>query len=250
LVVPLPPNHGSRLYLDTKEGAPVALGKAISDFGFDSWDKNSPVLRWMALENIQVTRGHVLVPEKGDKVIGASELGPLLVSGARDGVKFMALGFDPRNSDWVLRVAWPLFLLNSINAFVEEDTSYISSYRTGETWHVPAPSDLSSAQLLFPGGTLERVPVKEGRAIVAGDRAGFYELQTDEGETLTRFAANLGDIEESQVDVVPELDVGTTSTSLDRFSAGGRKEIWVLLVAAALALSLLEWFSYHRRVTV
>jgi hypothetical protein len=250
VVVPLQPNHGARLYLDAKEGGPVELGRAITDFGFDSWDKNSPILRWMAMENIQVTRGHALVPQKGDKIIGASQLGPLLVSGVRDGNKFLALGFDPRNSDWVLRVAWPLFLLNAINAFVDEDTSYISSYRTGETWRVPAPSDLSSAELVFPGGERERVPVKEGRAVVAGERAGFYELQTEDGETLTRFAANLGDLEESQVDVVSDLDIGATSTSLAQFSAGGRKEIWVVLVAAALVLSLLEWFSYHRRVTV
>lgn len=250
VVVPLPPAHGSRLYLDSKEGGPVALGKAITDFGFDSWDKNSPVLRWMAMENIQVTRGTVLVPEKGDKVVGASDLGPLLVAGNREGVRFLALGFDPRNSDWVLRVSWPLFLLNAINAFVEEDTSYISSYRTGETWRVPAPSDLKSADLVFPGGNVERVPVKEGRAVVAGDRAGFYELRTGDGETLTRFAANLGDPEESRVAVAGDLDVGATSTSLEGFSAGGRKEIWAILVVAALALSLVEWFSYHRRVTV
>lgn len=250
VVVPLPPQHGARLYLDPKEGGPVGLGKKLSDFGFDSWDKNSPVLRWMAMENIQVTEGNALVPEKGDKVVAASELGPLLVSGARDGARFLALGFDPRNSDWVLRVAWPLFLLNAINAFVEEDTSYISSYRTGETWRVPAPSDLSSALLSFAGGTPERVPVKEGRAIVAGDRAGFYELQGDDGETLARFAANLGDAEESRMEVVRELNVGASNTSLERFSVGGRKEIWVLLLIAALALSLLEWFTYHRRVTV
>src|SRR5207253_10845690 len=63
-----------------------------------------------------------------------------IFAGARAGRPFVALGFDPRNSDWVLRVAWPLFVLNTINAFVEEDTSYVSSFRTGEVWRIPAPS--------------------------------------------------------------------------------------------------------------
>jgi Ca-activated chloride channel homolog len=29
-----------------------------------------------------------------------------------------------------------------------------------------------------------------------------------------------------------------------------RREIWVYLLAAAVALTALEWFTYHRRITV
>jgi Ca-activated chloride channel family protein len=55
-------------------------------------------------------------------------------------VKFVALGFDVRESDFPLRIAWPLLLLNVINDFVEEDVSYISSFKTGEVWRIPAAS--------------------------------------------------------------------------------------------------------------
>jgi Ca-activated chloride channel homolog len=250
VVVPLPTRHGARLYINPKSGGPVPSGKSITEFGFDTWDKKSPYLRWMAMENIQVIRGNTFLPEQGQKVVAASDFGPLLVSGTVDQVPFLALGFDPRDSDWVLRVAWPIFLLNTINAFIEEDTGYISSYATGQTWHVPAPSHLATANVLLPSGALERVPVKEGRAVYAGDLAGFYELRDDEGETLARFAANLGSPTESHVDANPILDVGKSSTSLEKFSAGGRKEIWVMLLLAVLAVSALEWFTYHRRVTI
>jgi hypothetical protein len=250
VVVELPARHGARLYINPKGAGPVPGGKPIRDFGFDTWDKKSPFLRWMAMENIQVTRGQAFVPAKDQKVVASSELGPLMVSGSHEGVPFLALGFDPRDSDWVLRVAWPLFLLNSINTFVEEDTSYISSYSTGQSWRVPAPSHLATAQLKLPDGSLERVPIKEGRAVYAGDRAGFFSLEDDDGEVLARFAANLSDPDESRADVRRELDVGKTSTSVEAFSAGGRKEIWMLLLFAVLALSAVEWFTYHRRVTV
>lgn len=247
----LPPRHGARLYLNPPaEGSPVAFKKTITDFGFDTWQKNSPFLRWMALENIQVTRGHALLPDKGQKVVGASELGPLLVSGSAEGTPYLVLGFDPRDSDWVLRVAWPLFLLNTINAFVEEDTSYISSFQTGEVWHVPAPSDLATADLVLPSGSRTRIPIKDGRAVYAGDVAGFYELRGRDNELLGGFAANFSNPRESRAGISPELDLGKQPTSLEKFSAGGRKEIWVLLLIAVAALSALEWFSYHRRVTV
>ena len=47
-----------------------------------------------------------------------------------------------------------------------------------------------------------------------------------------------------------ELDLGAKPTALSDFAQSGQKQVWVLLLAAVLALSALEWFSYHRRVTV
>ncbi len=148
---PLAPNSGGALYLNPpEEGAPVKRGKAISMFGFDVWDKKNPILRWMVMGDIQVAQGFTLKPEKEDRVIGASGLGPLLVTGRRSGKKFVELGFDPRDSDMVLRVAWPLFVLNTINDFIEEDTSYVSSFTTGNVWNIPAPSGPEIATLEGP----------------------------------------------------------------------------------------------------
>src|SRR5690606_28030239 len=63
--------HGSLLYLDSPaQGAPVghrARKSDIESFGFDSWDKKSPLLSFIAPENIQITRGHALAPGEGDK---------------------------------------------------------------------------------------------------------------------------------------------------------------------------------------
>ena len=54
--------------------------------------------------------------------MGASSEGPILVTGTRGGYKFVAIGFDPRDSDLPLRIAWPLLLLNSINFFTDKKT--------------------------------------------------------------------------------------------------------------------------------
>jgi hypothetical protein len=95
VTVPVEPRLGGLLYLDLPaSGGPLELGRAIEDFGFDRWDEKSPILRWTAPENVQVESGHTLVPARGDQVLGASELGPILVSGRREGQAFVALGFD------------------------------------------------------------------------------------------------------------------------------------------------------------
>lgn len=250
----LPDTVGAALYLNPPEvGSPVPRGATLTDFGFDTWDKKSAILRFLALGDVQVATGHALKAQPGDRVLGASDQGPFLVSGARSGHPFVALGFDPRNSDWVLRVAWPLFVLNTINAFIEEDTGYVSSFRTGEVWRIPVPSSNDSATVIDPRGVHHEVPVKEGRAVYLGEQAGFYKLAAGTGSAAvaTEFAANLSDLDESRITPSPTLDLGKQKAAAVSIGApAGKREIWVYLLAAVIALSLIEWITYHRRVTV
>lgn len=252
-VAPPRPKRGGVLYLNPpSDGSPVKVGRELKDFGFDTWERKSELLRWMALDSVQVARGHAFVPEKDDHVVGASELGPVLVSGRREGLPFVALGFDPRDSDLVMRVAWPLFVLNVIHSFVEDDTSYLGSFRTGDIWRIPVPADASSAWIKDPGGSLHEVAAKEGRAVVFGERAGIYELHVGSpGSSATFFAGNLSDPVESRIEPLKELTLGgARAGAVEGFHVGIRKETWIYLVLLAACLSALEWVLYHRRITV
>ncbi|MEO7109301.1 MAG: VWA domain-containing protein, partial [Polyangiaceae bacterium] len=130
--------RANALYIDPRgSGSPVKVEEEISQPGFDHIDRKHPVVRFTALDDVNIARGHKLVPQAGDKVVGASDAGPILIAGQRAGFKFVALGFDVRESDLALRVAWPLFLMNTINWFTDEDAGYISSFKTGEVWRIP-----------------------------------------------------------------------------------------------------------------
>jgi hypothetical protein len=254
-VAPMRAAHtGAALYLSPPaEGSPVKLGRRIESFGFDTWERKDPLLRWMAMGDIQALHGHALVPGKGDRVVGASELGPILVAGRGEAGPYVVLGFDPRQSDLVLRVAWPLFVLNSINAFVEENTGYLSSYRTGEVWRVPAPSGARSATVKAPDGSVRPVVIEDGRAVLSGTMAGFYELVASvEGEVVPHaFAANLVDPKESRIEPAQKLELGGEAAGEPTGFVGGvRREFWMYLLLAVISVSLIEWFTYHRRVTV
>ena len=226
--------------------------------GFDKIDRKHPVVRWTALDDVNISRGRKLVPQPGDKVVGASDNGasPILVTGQRGGFKFVAIGFDVRDSDLPLRVAWPLLLLNSINFVTDEDAQYISSFRTGDVWRVPVVSQTGQAKMKAPWGGEVVVPVHEGRAVYLGERAGFYELAGTEGSegapaTSTAFAANLLDADESAIEPAKELTVdGKKAGTLAGFQIGVRREIWIYLLLAAILLTAIEWITYHRRITV
>jgi hypothetical protein len=260
--------RGNAIYLDPRgAGSPVKVEAALERPGFDRIERKHPVVRWTALDDVNITRGHKLVAEPGDKVVGASDQGPILVAGQRSGFKFVAMGFDTRDSDLPLRVAWPLLLLNSINWFTDEDAKYISSFRTGDVWRVPVSSNSGQAKLKTPGGGEVFVPVHEGRAVYLGEVAGFYELSGTEGSdplagavggagtgpplTSGAFAANLLDADESSIEPAKELVVdGKKAGSLGGFEIGVRREIWIYLLLAAIVLTAIEWITYHRRITV
>jgi hypothetical protein len=240
------------LYLDPRgPGSPVKVTDSLKQPGFDKIDRKHPVVRFLALDDVNVALGHKLVPETGDKVLGASDGGasPLLVAGTRGGYRFVAVGFDVRDSDLPLRTAWPLFVIDCINWFTDEDTQYLSSFRTGEVWRIPVAGGVAAATVKLPDGTLQPVPVHEGRAVLLGEQAGFYELIA--GDQKTEFAANLLDRSESAIAPRSALAVdGQPAGAVAGFRVGVRREIWIYLLLAVALLTALEWATYHRRLTV
>ncbi len=255
--VTAPPIHAFYINPSSEAGSPVKVDKVERENeGFDKIDRKSPLVRWTALDEVRIASMHKLIPEIGDKVVGASDAsGPVLVSGSRAGHKFVAIGFDVRQSDLPLRVAWPLLLLNTLNWFVDEESQYLSSFRTGEVWRVMLGREHARATLTTPQGTKEVVPVHDGRAVYLGRRAGLYELRAEvkEGDApvVVNFAANLLDAAESTIEPAKELAIeGKKADSLSGFHVGVRREIWIYLLLLAIALTALEWGTYHRRVTV
>jgi von Willebrand factor type A domain/Aerotolerance regulator N-terminal len=264
-VTPASPPRANAVYLDPRgPGSPVKVDKELKQPGFDKVDRKHPVARFIALDDVNIARGHKLLPLQGDKVVGASDEGALLVAGTREGRKFVALGFDVRDSDLALRVAWPVFLLNAINWFSDDDASYLSSFRTGDVWHIAlaagAPADSAVASLKLPDGTHTSVPVHDGRAVYLGQHSGFYEVSQgarlgddhdESGGPTSAFAANLLDVDESTIAPRDKLVVdGKEAGPAVGFHVGVRRELWIYLLLAAALLTALEWATYHRRLTV
>jgi hypothetical protein len=263
-VTPAEAPRAHAVYLDPRgPGSPVKVEGELKNPGFDRIDRKHAVVRFLALDDVNIASAHRLVAMPGDKVVGAADGGasPLLIAGQRSGYKFVALGFDVRDSDWPLRPAWPLFVLDCINWFADEDTQYLSSFRTGEVWRLPVGGNPSLAWVKLPDGTKEAVAVHEGRAVLLGEHAGFYEV-TPAGPTSdatvaaadaapVAFAANLLDASESAITPQDTLVIdGRGAGEVTSYPVGVRRDLWVYLLLAAAGLTALEWGTYHRRVTI
>lgn len=137
-VLPTAPVTAAALYLGPRgAGAhPLALGRTIERPYFDRVDKRHPLLRGLALGDVNVARATLVEPGPGDLVVaeGAQKDGtrvPLLVEGSRGGTPFVTLAFDLRETDLPLRAAFPLLVLRALDRLAHPDgqTTAISESR-------------------------------------------------------------------------------------------------------------------------
>lgn len=246
-------------------GAPSAFGEtypveakgALEMFGFDTWSKDSIAFRLIDPYDVQVLRGSSLVPRAGDEVLGRSDGQPIFVSGKRDEGRFLALGFSPTQSDFVLRAVWPLFVVNLIDeVFPRGRGSVRLGYPTGEVWRPPvtAQPDESRATVVGPlhweNPPSQVVPVSEGRAVIFGEHAGFFEARTAQG--VTRFASSLPALPKDRAVSQRELRLSANEPlpPVSGMEQRPTTEPWYWLLVGVLGVSFLEWWTFHRRWTV
>ncbi len=251
--VPPSPPETDAIYLHPQpaegEAGPFEVTGVVARPYFDRIEHRHPLVAFTALGDVNIAEALEIELQENDRVVGGDRGVPLLVTGVREGHRIVALLFDVRRSDLPLRVAWPLLLLNAIDSFTQADAAYHSSYETGETWHVPVPAGTEEATLVTPSGAERQVPVVDGRAVCGGDRAGFYTVRSGDVEEL--IAANLGPSDEAVIEPAETLRVGGVDAGPPVIGTPGvRSEIWMLLVALVLAVVLVEWVTYHRRMTV
>jgi len=207
-----------------------------------------PLMRWVTLRDVNMSRASRFALLPGDVALASSARDALIVA-RETPKKAIAIGFDVRKSDLPLRVAFPVFLVNALEWFAGDEATLQASYRTGKTWRIPMPGD--QATLTDPDGQAAKVPVVDGSARHYGRKVGFYSIASSSGGPSRALAASLADPSESAIAPAPRLLLdGDPLAQPDGFRAGIRRELWALLALAALALLLVEWWTYNRRITV
>jgi hypothetical protein len=242
---PAPPPRPA-LYLGCEAPAcPFAVHGTLSAPIVTEIEREHPLLRWVALKDLNVSRSVSFTPARGDVALASSLGRPLLIAGERAGQRVIALGFSPTVSDLPLRVAFPVFLVNALQWLRGHAADAPDAIRTGQPERLPAPGEL--VEVTTPTGERLRLPVRDGRFELAAERSGYYAIG-DGGRLL---AANLGDARESSL-ASRALELGGKPVPAPAAAARlrPRAQLWRWLAIVALLLVLIEWWTFHRRWTV
>src|SRR5262249_60383553 len=91
-------------------------------------------------------------PGAGAPIMAKSAREPIAVAGTRGGTKFVAFGFALDGTDLMLRVAFPVLLMNVLDWFAGDDAELLTTYKTGRVWPIPAGQGAGEGTVHRPGG--------------------------------------------------------------------------------------------------
>ena len=255
---------GSYVFLG---GAPLIEGVAAGDYVDDevifNWDESHPVLRYVAIETVQVFRWLRLSLPPQAQILIEGETSPVMALLSRDGRQYLISGFglltrdditgEPMlNTDWVFKAHFPVFVSNALQYLAGSlSPKGVRNVRPGEPMEFPVPQGTASLRVRRPNGQTDRV-LTAGFATVhyaRTRRVGVYEASPSvEGQD--RFAVNLFDAGES--DVTPRRTLTLSGETLE--ATGGvqrvNKPFWPWLLLAMVVVLGLEWAIYSKRVFV
>jgi hypothetical protein len=221
-----------------------------------------PLLQWIDMGDVLVGEGTPLRLPPGSRVLIDSDAGPLLGLAARDAFEDAVLGFvildetaEPgggtkrfMGTNWMIRPSFPVFVLNMLDYLAGTGEGLEGgTIRPGTPVSLESPTAI---EIRTPSGRSIDAPSRLGKAVLSETgELGVYEGRSG-GKTVRRFAVNLFDPAESAIrpDAAPAIKIGEVTVSGETSWEAGRREIWKYLALAGLAVLLLEWYIYVRRV--
>lgn len=215
------------------------------------WDRSSELLRNVELSDIPLRRpGRLIVPVDGT-VLAIGREGPVMAEVTRDAVRHVIISFDVNESLWPHRLSFPVFFKNVLPTLgLDGNTQEAGiAYHTGENAVVLADSEIDALKYTGPA-TLAGRALGTTFTVDAFPRVGLYETKTDVPTRYKQLAVNLLDLKESDPRIAQTLAIGTSNQKAQAQAVEIRKEIWPWFVWGALAVLLLEWMVYTRRMHI
>ncbi len=213
------------------------------------WKSSHPLLRYAGFDNVQIAKSlAVKTPSWAVSLADAPEAS-LMLAGELGRQRILWMGFDLLESNWPLRVSFPIFIANAVEWLNPANARGASLLvKGGEAFRLALTQPAQSASVKLPNGETKTLPVdpRANEFVFAETyQQGVYHLQVGTNQTV--FCVNLLDAAESNTKPRDELQLGkyakVTATVMQR----ANMELWRSIAAGALLFLLFEWWFYHRR---
>ncbi len=229
------------LFILPPESSPlVDLGAPISNVQISSWREPHVLTRYINFSLFRPTYARPLKPQTAGDVIIDGPGGTLAFAVERQGVRYLALGFDPLPYLGRENLPMSIFTLNLLDWFFESGVSRAQA--TGEP--IPLGALQPGDSLVVPAGN--KVALKPGSEnFLATFQQGIYQRQR--GREISVYARNLADTNESDLRTPAPIELRDTSKISG--STSTLFTFWPYLLLASLLLFFIEWFINPRMIS-
>jgi hypothetical protein len=249
---------GLRVTADAPADMSQSLSAAIEDMTVLDWRRDHPILKNLNLGKVYAATAMKLnVPVDVTTLVDGVK-GPMVVLHREGRGTHLVVGFDVLQSNWPLRVSFPVFLHQALQFMaIGADLNVRESFKPGAAVTIPRANlvraeggvEPKQLRLIGPGGTSRTIDVPPAGdfALPAMERVGVYRTEPVVPQ-FERVAVNLTDPAESNT--LPTKTVpGGSGEAIAAADQKSRLELWWWIVACvALPLLLIEWWVYTRRV--
>ncbi len=262
----LPPDGVHLLYFNPQGAhSPFPVRRSLSRPRITDVEVNHPVMRWVEMGDVNFDKVSTLDVDKskGEVALMSSVRAPIAAAKREGRRKVVAFAFSlpapgrASATDIVLRVAFPLLLVNVLDWFAGDDSDLITTYRTGTRIRVPLDGvfGVSEATVTDPANKDSKAPIEDGALTFYARKTGIHKVAavSPTGQLLSQvqLAANLSNPTESDIEPSAELNLGGRPLARPpEFPATHSQSLWMYLVLFMAALLAIEWYTYNRRITV
>lgn len=237
---PSPPAAPALLIRPPRQAWLPAIGATRVAPTVESWLDGHPVLDNVSLRDAQIERAETF-EANGTTVIGLARDagGAALIAAAAAPPRWIASGFAIEESNFAGQASFPMFVVNAL-AWLLDDPAAIA--RPLGLVSVP----IARARVVGPGGYRKDTRFVPDATLFEADVPGVYAAEGDDGRV--RVVANVLDATITGVNASRLTPQRTRAGAVD--APSGIPEPWIVLLLVAIGLMLLEWWTYHRRITV
>ena len=204
-----------------------------------AWDESHPILKFVSFIDVDIRSARHLdfATEANIQIVAEAAQTPLIVTG-EGSPHWVMVNFDFEESDFSVRPGFPIFMKNVIAWFVGE--SLTLRRRVGMV-EVP----LQQASIKSFDGESVAAKTNLGSTWFECLEPGLFVASS--GDASIHVAVNLPSHGISDLNRSMLAEQNSDATLNRRLL---HRELWVYLLLISIVLITLEWWTYHRRITV
>jgi aerotolerance regulator-like protein len=203
------------------------------------WPTTDPLTDEVNFRLLNFRSGEYLGQHPWMQAVVTGNGGGLMLSGSRQGHRFVATGFNPFPYLGRENLPMSILTLNMLGNLAGLG-GQAAGYRTGEPWILPA----GVTAIVLPSG--RRESVQAGTLFTSVNSQGVYQLQGAGGQKTLR-AVNLADLSVSDLTNTPPISIPTAAAGAMPASSIVRAPVAAYILAAIIALIVIESILVYRR---
>jgi len=245
-----------------KSHAVCSFGAPAAQFGVNvvgtaqqpkvlDWRHDHPVMQYADFRDVAISKSQQvrLVNGSGARSLVDSDKGALVVARSTPSARFLYTSFNILDSDFPLRVAFPIFIANSVS-WLTTGADRASSEKNGIMSHPGKTFSVAltgnSAVMTSPDGSKTALQIQNGAVVVHNaNQVGVYEISSSKSKITV--AENILDEQTSDIRPQSSLNVGSSIVAATKTQMFALSEFWRPIALAALLLLALEWWIFVRR---